>query len=368
VDAFGQGEKQVLAALFLDWHRDSERLLGADELRDIYGLTMSKKMISAILADLKSRGFIEGFEDKDGGSGFVTDRTYALTRDEVMRELGNPETFDVDWTKEEILTEADTPKWFPVPNGWKWYTVEPKPADSPFDAGVFDSAAFDTGENQTGGRRHDLQADNLETGPPDIGSATLQVHDATSATNMGPVTGDAHAVGEMGRTVSVTPMEGSASGTHVLLTADATSIKQSSAWTGRKSVAEQVRTIETFAPLAQMAVKEVERAVTEKRFNDPETNEALAALKELHYALGELIHTAQNRGALAPVWDKLEDNKERLFKSVANGAKLMVGAPILSIGMAYVLSTLSGFPMSADMLATLCGGSVIGDAVRKRKG
>ena len=146
----------------------------------------------------------------------------------------------------------------------------------------------------------------------------------------------------------------------------AQSVISSSRWTGRRSQAEQIAIVEKFAPMAIVGVQELISAVEQKRFNDPETQEALFALKELHSALGDLIHGAERGDIANAIWHRVEENKEKLARAASNGARVMLVAPIVAIGTANVLSYLSGFPITSEMVTALCGSSLIANALIKK--
>jgi hypothetical protein len=136
--------------------------------------------------------------------------------------------------------------------------------------------------------------------------------------------------------------------------------------TRRRSVADQVVIVRTVAPVALDGVHQLICAVEAKRFNDPKTHEALAALKELHRAIGDLITTAEDRSALAKAWDAIDAQRERVISAIVAGGKVMVAAPVLAIGTAHVLSYLSGFPITDAMVTALCASNVMGEALAKR--
>jgi hypothetical protein len=141
----------------------------------------------------------------------------------------------------------------------------------------------------------------------------------------------------------------------------------SSSWTGRRSIPEQVQVIRQFAPIALEGAAQLADAIEARRFNDEDTHDALRALKELHHALGELIAAAEGGRPLRAIWRKIERSKENFFGAIIRGGKVMVAAPVLAIGTASVLGWLSGVAINGQMLATLCGSSLIGTAVLEKR-
>lgn len=154
-------------------------------------------------------------------------------------------------------------------------------------------------------------------------------------------------------------------GAEGILSARAEVVKASSAWTGRRSIEEQATVVKSYAPLAQSGVEQLIRAVEERRFNDPATHKALEALRELHQALGDLLNVAERGASDSSVWVAVERHKETFTGAVRDGAKVMVAAPVLALGTAYVLQLLSGFPVTGEMLSILAAGGVIGEGLKK---
>jgi hypothetical protein len=142
-------------------------------------------------------------------------------------------------------------------------------------------------------------------------------------------------------------------------------VMSSSRWTGRKTVREQIQTIKFCAPLAISALSTLESALSEHRPNDPETIDALTALKQLHAALDELICAAERKGSLVRLWKKFEANKEKFFESATASAKILAIAPTAAVATTTVLCWLSGFTMTPEMLATVYGSGVIGEQLKK---
>lgn len=137
----------------------------------------------------------------------------------------------------------------------------------------------------------------------------------------------------------------------------------SSQWTGIRPLREQVAIVRGIAPLAQKSLEQLIEALEEKRYNDPATGEALDALRALHAALGELIARAEADLPMRDLFASIERHKERLGSAIREGAQVMVTAPALAVGASYMLSLLSGFPVSDAMLSTLCATMMGKDAL-----
>lgn len=180
-----------------------------------------------------------------------------------------------------------------------------------------------------------LQAANLTTGSPEFGSPTLEVHDAVSAS------------------ITSSPE------------LSAREIIRSSAWTGNKTMPEQIAIIRAYAPLALAGLDALAAAIEEKRYNDEVTQDALRILKELRTAIDDLIQAAEGSRPLSALWELVERRTFDLMTAAKTGAKVIVGAPIVGLGAAYAISLLTGDAITGQMVATMAGGSVMAGALAK---
>ena len=140
----------------------------------------------------------------------------------------------------------------------------------------------------------------------------------------------------------------------------------SAAWTGRRSLGEQAALVRKLAPAALEAVgrliAEEERARDNGGPVDPERDDALAQLRSLHGALGELIRLARASVSLEPALIRL--------RAIGRGARETLGriaaaAPVTGSVM-LVFGTVAGI---ADMLAgsvaiSVAAGTLAGTAVK----
>lgn len=140
---------------------------------------------------------------------------------------------------------------------------------------------------------------------------------------------------------------------------------RASAWTGNRSLPEQIETIRIYAPLALAGLDALVAAIEEKRFNDTDTLDALRTLKELRAAIDDLIRAAEGGLPLAALWDLIGLKSNDLIAAAKAGAKVMVAAPIVGVGAAYAISLLTGDPVTGQMAATMAGGSLMAGALAK---
>lgn len=138
----------------------------------------------------------------------------------------------------------------------------------------------------------------------------------------------------------------------------------SSAWTGRRTIREQVVIVRELAPVALRELDGLADLVESRRYNDPITADAIACLRELHGQLGELL-TAVDEGRLTrDAVEAIERNKQRLAHLVEEGAKLTIVAPAMTFGIMHLLSWLSGVPVDSTLASSVFATIVGADALK----
>lgn len=128
---------------------------------------------------------------------------------------------------------------------------------------------------------------------------------------------------------------------------------RSSAWTGRRTIGEQVHVIRGIVPLASAELAALAEMVEQKRYNDPVTADAVACLRELHAQIGELLE-AVDRGD----WKKaavvaIENNRRRLVGLLGQGAKIAIVAPAMTVGVIHLLALLTGVGIDTQLVGTV---------------
>jgi len=138
----------------------------------------------------------------------------------------------------------------------------------------------------------------------------------------------------------------------------------SSAWTGRRSLREQVAVVHGLVPIALRDIEMLADMVDERRFNDQVTADAVACLRELHAQLGELI-AAVDRGSLTKALVvAIEANRTRFVALLCNGAKVTTVAPAMTLGVVHILSWLTGIPADSTMVAGVYGSLLAADVLK----
>lgn len=137
-------------------------------------------------------------------------------------------------------------------------------------------------------------------------------------------------------------------------------------WTGRPSLEARVVQIRAMAPLVMDSLIDLINRIEEQRFNDPETADALEALKQLHAALGDLIEAIDMRRPLTTIVDAIRRHGDKLGNAVQGGAKLLAVAPALTFGVSHMLAWM--FEMKADttLISAIYAAIVGADALKGR--
>lgn len=146
--------------------------------------------------------------------------------------------------------------------------------------------------------------------------------------------------------------------------ADADNTYAASAWTGRRTIREQVAIVRGVAPVALREIDELASIIERKRFNDPITADAVRCLRELHDQLGELI-AAIDRGSMTrQAVEAIERNRQKLLHHIKEGAKLAVVAPAMTFGIMHILAWVTGVPIDTTLVSTVFGAIVGADALQ----
>ena len=138
----------------------------------------------------------------------------------------------------------------------------------------------------------------------------------------------------------------------------------SSAWTGRRTIREQVVIVRELAPMALRELDGLADLVESRRYNDPVTADAIACLRELHGQLGELLAAVDEGRLTREAVEAIERNKQRLAHLVEEGAKLTIVAPAMTFGIMHLLSWLSGVPVDSTLASSVFATVVGADALK----
>jgi hypothetical protein len=146
--------------------------------------------------------------------------------------------------------------------------------------------------------------------------------------------------------------------------ADADKVYSASAWTGRRTLREQVVLVRELAPMAVREIDDLANLIERQRFNDPITGDAIQCLRELHAQLGELIDAVDGGSLTREAVEAIERNRKRLLHLVTEGAKLTLVAPAMTFGIMHLLSWLTGVEVDSTLVSSVFGTVVAADALK----
>jgi hypothetical protein len=116
----------------------------------------------------------------------------------------------------------------------------------------------------------------------------------------------------------------------------------------KQEAARRVTVVRTVGPQTRALVAQMISAIEAERHNAPPTGAALAGLKELHRALGDLIERAEQGKPLATAMERVKKLERHIGRTIKNGAavgSVLGETAILSI----LLSMMLGFPVDSTL-------------------
>ena len=101
----------------MEYTRTPAELADFNELKTRYVFRSAKEeWFDPIISEMEGQLIVA--RTHDGVSARVRPQGYAYVYRELLREL-SAEQLEIDWTKEEILSDSSDYDWFPFPAGWK---------------------------------------------------------------------------------------------------------------------------------------------------------------------------------------------------------------------------------------------------------
>jgi hypothetical protein len=155
---------------------------------------------------------------------------------------------------------------------------------------------------------------------------------------------------------------------------------RSAKWTGRRTAAQQAQIVLSLGYDAlrgvELLLEEQERALHNGGPVDPEQEEAIGKLKELHGALGELIGLAENGRPLGGQLGNVRSLKDNLLKWSVSPYGLNLGrlpllgtSTVLGAGVMYLVNAISpgdGATMGAAVLGAHAATAAIQGGLAER--
>lgn len=151
----------------------------------------------------------------------------------------------------------------------------------------------------------------------------------------------------------------------------------SSAWTGRRTAAQQAQIVRALVPAAVAGVEtliaEQERALHNGGPADPERVAALQALQSLHAALGELISLAEAGKCLRKQLARVREVKGELFSWSSSPYGLALGelpltgvTTVLGCGVAALINLLTKNVEASATIGAASGATFAAAAIQSR--
>ncbi len=123
MNAVERASRDMLVALIMEANRQSGSILDLNELRTKFNLKISDALLPSSIDDWESRDYLIISRTFDGTGAGIRPNKYGAALSSLL-EILNADHFEVNWQKEEILTDVDVWADFPSPNGWKLLLIE----------------------------------------------------------------------------------------------------------------------------------------------------------------------------------------------------------------------------------------------------
>ena len=119
MNSFDQARREILAALFMEYHRTTNDIAGFDDLKGRYSFKVARlDWFDPIISEIEHLLIVaRTYEDV---AARIKPHGYGEFLRELLQQL-DATNIEISWQKEEILSDAADYGWFPTPNGWKWF-------------------------------------------------------------------------------------------------------------------------------------------------------------------------------------------------------------------------------------------------------
>jgi hypothetical protein len=135
----------------------------------------------------------------------------------------------------------------------------------------------------------------------------------------------------------------------------------------RLNTSRRIAVVREIAPHTMGLVSQLICDVERDRGNSPEFEEALSALRELHWTLGELLDAAEAGKPLTVELTRLEQMEGHLNRVLCNAA--VIGKHLaLSSFLCIGISALLGLPIDGSLAGGVFQGVVVGGFLSRSKG
>lgn len=128
-----RANREVLIALVIDYHRSPNDIPDLSDLKEAFHLKMPEFLLDSSIEPWEAQDWLIVSRTSDGTAARIRAARYSAAHSRVLEYLGAT-SLQIDWQKEEILSDAAADDFVPFPNGWKWLTFEDE-VDAPSQIG-----------------------------------------------------------------------------------------------------------------------------------------------------------------------------------------------------------------------------------------
>lgn len=115
---------RVQIALLIEAHKNGGSVPDVVELAKRYHIVGDPVHVASAITRWEDSGYLITYRTLDGVVGArIKPQALANALSEVLDVL-EADTFQIDWKKEEIVTDADNDELIATPTGWKLYKIE----------------------------------------------------------------------------------------------------------------------------------------------------------------------------------------------------------------------------------------------------
>lgn len=123
MNSVDRASRDILIALVIEANRQTSSIPDLNELRSRYNIKISDILLHSSIERWDAQGLLIVARSYDGTGACIKPGKYGSALSELLQLL-NATTFEVNWKKEEILTDAEKIVDFPSPSGWKIFQFD----------------------------------------------------------------------------------------------------------------------------------------------------------------------------------------------------------------------------------------------------
>ncbi|MBW8743038.1 MAG: hypothetical protein JF628_01580 [Sphingomonas sp.] len=134
MNALDRARLEFFAAFLMEYHRNEAALSDYAGLLDHYPIKADEGFFDPVVSENESLFVVS--RTYSGMSARIRSSGYPTIYRELTEEIGASE-FHIRWQDDEIVADAPSPTWFPLPKNWRWVRIgqeEESPEASAIDS------------------------------------------------------------------------------------------------------------------------------------------------------------------------------------------------------------------------------------------